>query len=469
MRVLSFLLGVACLVTAADWPTFRGVNSQGLAPDANLPLEFGPEKNVVWKTLLPKGHSSPVLVGNRIYLTGYENEKLYTFALDRGTGKILWRREAPRPRKEKLHDANSPTSASPASDGRSVFVFFTDFGVLSYGPDGEERWKAPLGPFNNPMGQSATPVLSGTTLLVPCDQESGSYFIAFDKDSGKVKWRVERPDFTRGFSTPVLWKPKDGGPIQVLLAGSYRLVAYEVETGKEVWSVRGLTWQLKPTPVMDNDNIYVLGWAGEADPGQQEIVPEFKEALSKWDTDKDGKIGKAEMTEPKLIKGWEGLDLDLDGSLAERDWTMYQQKRSVVNGVNAFKLGGNGDMTATAHLWKYERTLPNVPSPLLLDGILYLCKEGGILTALDAKTGKLLKTARITGAPGAYFASPVAAGGYIYTTSEEGKLAVIKPGADWEVIRINDFNDSVNATPAIVDGKIYVRTHSALYCLAKKD
>lgn len=459
---------VPLLLGAGDWPTFRGPNAQGVSTEKNLPVEFGPGKNLVWRTELPPGHSSPVLVGDRIYLTAYEAEKILTFALERSSGKIVWRREAPRPRKETLHKSNSPSSASVASDGRNVFAFFTDFGVISYGPDGEERWRQPLGPFNNPMGQAATPVLVGKTLLVPCDQESGSFFVAFDSDTGKVKWRVERPDFTRGFSTPVIYTPKGGKP-QALLAGSYKLVAYDVETGKEEWYVSGLTWQLKPTPVMDDERIYVLGWAGEADPGQQEVVPDFAEALAKFDADKDGKIVKAEITDQKLVKGWENLDLDNNGWLGERDWKLYQSKRSVVNGVNAYKLGGKGDMTSQNRLWKFEKYLPNVPSPLLYDGVLYLCKEGGIFTALDAKTGNLLKTGRITGAPGLYFASPIAADGRIWTISEEGKVAVIKPGAEWEVERVNDLGEPVHATPAMIDGRIYIRTHAALYAFAKKD
>jgi outer membrane protein assembly factor BamB len=462
----GFLFFLAAgIAAAADWPTFRGANSAGLAPDKGLIDDFGPDKGVVWKTDLPPGHSSPVIVGGRIYLTGYESKKLYTFALERATGKVVWRREAPRPREEKLHKANSPTSASAASDGRNVFVFFPDFGVLSYGPDGEERWRAALGPFNNPMGQSATPVLSGSTLLVPCDQESGSYFVALDKDTGKTKWRIERPEFTRGFSTPVFWTPK-GGRKQVLLAGSYKLVAYDVETGAEEWFVRGLTWQLKPTPVMDDEHVYVLGWAGEADPGQQEVVPSFEEVAAKIDANKDGKFQKEELDE-KLRKKFGELDMDNDGVLDRRDWGLYQAKRSVVNGVNCFRLGGKGDMTGKSEVWKYEKSLPNVPSPLLYDGVLYLMKEGGILTSLDAKTGKVLKQARLPGALGLYFSSPIAADGKLYTLSEEGKLSIIKAGGEWEVLKVVDMGDGAHATPAILDGRIYVRTHSALWCFGK--
>ena len=463
---IAVTVGTIITASAADWPAFRGPNSSGVGGNADLPVEFGPGKNQIWKTSLPPGHSSPVIVGSRIFLTAWEGEKLFTFALDSATGRILWRREAPRDRKQKLHEKNSPASPSAASDGSNVYVFFTDFGLLSYGPDGGERWRHPLPTFNNPFGQGASPVLTGDTLLLSCDQETGSYFLAVHKDTGKTKWRVERPDYTRGFSTPVLWKPANG-PLQALLAGSYRLTAYEVETGKEAWFVRGLTWQLKPTPVLDGDRIYVLGWAGEADPGQQEQIPSFEESLAKLDKDKDGKLSQEEIGNPKLTKQWGELDLDSDGLMGARDWAMYQSKRAVVNGINAYKLGGAGDMTDRNHLWRYSRSLPNATSPLLYEGVLYMIKDGGILTSLDPASGNVLKQARLSAAPGGYYSSPIGAGGRIYTLSEEGKLSVIRAGGEWEPLATHDFDESCHATPAIADGRIYVRTQSALYCFGR--
>ena len=268
MNLLLLLLLGCCTLFASEWPQYRGPNAAGVSPETDLPAEFGPGKNVVWKTPLPPGHSSPVLSRDRIFVTAFDGPKLFTICLDRATGKILWRRETPRPRTQKLHDSNSPASSSPVTDGSNVYVFFTDFGLISYGPDGNERWKTALGPFNNPFGMGASPILAGDKVLMICDSESGSFFVAVDKNNGAVKWRVERPDVTRGFSTPVLYQPEKG-PLQVLITGAYRLNSYEVETGKELWSVGGLTWQLKPTPVMDRNNIYILGWAGGADTGQQ--------------------------------------------------------------------------------------------------------------------------------------------------------------------------------------------------------
>ncbi len=467
MRLPATLIFCLCLtLDAGEWTQFRGPNSSGVSNEKNIPDDFGPSKNLVWKTALPPGHSSPVLTKTQIYVTAYEGEKILVIALDRATGRVLWRRETPRPRKEGLHKASTPASPSAVTDGANVYAFFTDFGLISYGADGNERWRLPLGPFNNPMGMASSPILSGNTMILNCDSETGSFMLALDKDTGKTKWRIERPEFTRGFSTPLLWKPPDG-PLQVIVAGSYKLMAYAVETGEPVWWIGNLTWQLKPTPVMDGENIYVLGWAGEADMGQQENVPDFAEILKQWDSNHDGILQKDEILNPKLKKDWRQMDLDNDGSVNERDWKMYQSRRKAVNAVVAAKLGGKGDMTEKNILWRYYKSLPNVPSPLYYQGVVYLVKEGGIMTALDAKTGKVLKQGRLTGAPGDYFSSPVAFDGEIMTISHEGKISIVKAGAEWETIRVIEMGEDVNATPAISDGKLYIRTHQHLYCFAK--
>jgi hypothetical protein len=163
--VLLALTSCAVLTVAQEWRQFRGPNASGVSTESNIPVEFGPEKNVIWKTAVPLGHSSPVIAEDRIFITGFEGEKLLTIALDRATGRKLWTREAPRPRKQVIErPANSPTSASPATDGRNVYVFFQDFGILAYGPDGNELWRMPLGPFNNPFGHGASPILAGRSI-----------------------------------------------------------------------------------------------------------------------------------------------------------------------------------------------------------------------------------------------------------------------------------------------------------------
>jgi outer membrane protein assembly factor BamB len=381
---------------------------------------------------------------------------------------VLWRREAPRPRKQVIErPANSPSSATPVSDGRNVYAFFQDFGLLSYGPDGNELWRIPLGPFNNPFGHGASPVLAGNTLLMVCDQDEGSFLLAVDKSSGKTLWRTERSHAQRGYSTPVLYRNPDGGQ-QVIVAGSYRLSGYDLRTGKEIWYVRRLPWQVKPTPVIAGDVVYFVAWSGESEPGQQEEIPSFRETLAKLDGNKDGKLSKDEIPDPR-VKGRfeEYLDLDDTGFLEERDWVQFQERRLGENALRAYRLGGRGDVTESHFLWKQGKSLPNVPSPLLYRGVLYTLKEGGIFSSYDPAKGEVLKQARLTGALGDYFASPVAADGRVYTVSEPGKLAVIRAGAQWEVLQVNDLGDGCKATPAIADGRMYLRTYSTLYCFGR--
>jgi hypothetical protein len=209
-------------------------------------------------------------------------------------------------------------SASPATDGKNLFVFFQDFGLLAYGPDGNERWRMALGPFNNPFGHGASPIVAGDTLLMNIDQDAGSFLLALDKNTGKVRWRTERPLAQRGYATPVLYRA------QVLVAGSYRLTGYDLKTGKELWYIRRLPWQIKPTPVVAGDVVYFSTWAGESEPGQQENIPSFADALAKLDTNKDGKLSKDEVIDPRAKDRFEEyLDLDDTGFLERRDWEHF--------------------------------------------------------------------------------------------------------------------------------------------------
>jgi outer membrane protein assembly factor BamB len=221
---------------------------------------------------------------------------------------------------------------------------------------------------------------------------------------------------------------------------------------------------MKSTPVLGDGVIYVHGWAGGADEGQQEDVVPFEEVLKQRDANGDGKLSREEVADEKIKKDWQSYDLDRDGVLNERDWRFYRSRRSAQNAVLAFRLGGTGDLTNKNFLWRYQKTLPNVPSPILYEGILYLMKEGGVLTALDASNGSMVKQGRLQNALGDYFASPVVADGKLYTVSHDGRVTVLRPGKDWEVLATNALGEDCNATPAVDDGRIYLRTHQTLYC-----
>ena len=436
---LALLMAASVLLSSASelvWDRFRGPNGAGVSAEVGIPEEFGPKTNVVWKTPLPEGLSSPVFGADSIFLTGFDGDKLITFSLDRSTGRIKWRREIVRERAGQLRKPNNPASPSVATDGQSVFAFFQDFGLVAYGPDGNELWRRPLGPFNNPMGLGTSPVYVAGKVIQICDSETDSFMLAVDASTGETVWRNERPFSLRGFSTPVVYQPDEGG-VQVLVAGSYELSAYDVGSGEKVWWVEGLTWQLKPTPVLDDQG--------------------------------DARLSAAELSEhfgKKVSGGLGSYDLDNSGYMELRDWEHHRRKRRAVNAVRKIRLGGKGDVTEGAVQWLYYKSLPNVPSPLLYDGVVYLTKDGGIMTALSADDGSVLKQARLREAMGRYFASPVAADGKIFAADETGQISVVKPGPEWEVIRTNAMGEEIYATPVIMDGRLFVRTAKALYCFA---
>jgi len=481
MPTRLLLLLSATVLTAADWPMFRGVNGSGVATVSKAPTDFGPAKNVVWKTSLPFGHSSPVITGDLIFLTGAEGGervdagrgdkvvdqggKLFTLCLDRKTGKILWRRQAPRPRIERYQKVNSPASPSAATDGTSVFVFFADYGIISYSKDGDERWSTPVGPFNNVNGHGSSPIVYGDLVILVCDQDAGSFLLALDKKTGLERWRVDRSEVTRSYVTPVIFTPKQG-PAELIVPGAYQVTSYNALTGEKLWWVRGFSWQPKSLAVIEGDTIFVHGYEGGGEAETPTETPSWTEALTLYDANKDGKIVQDEI-DPKMQKSFYLLDLDSKGYLTTRDWEFYRARRAARNTLLAIQPSGRGDISQTAVLWRMQKFLPNVPSPLLYQGVLYLVKDGGIFTSLDPKTGAILKQGRLTGALDTYYSSPVAAAGKLYLFSQNGTATVLLAGAQWETLKTVEMDEPVFATPAFVDNRMYVRTRGALYCFAE--
>lgn len=451
---------------AVDWPQFRGPNGGGVSNATDLPIQFGPQQNVIWKTIVPRGHSSPVLAGDRLFLTAFEGKQLLTFCLDRRTGAIQWKRQAPRSRFTKSQGANTPATPSPVTDGQNVFVFFEDFGLISYGPDGRERWRHPLGPFNSPYGMAASPVLADGKVLLLCDQDTNSFLLAVDKDDGRVRWKTERPEATHGFSTPAIYRPLKG-PAQVVVSGAYELAGYSVDSGEKLWWVRGMAWQAKSAPIVEGDMAYVHSWMASPSELGLKDAPPFEQALQEQDANKDRKLAPEEVPDPEIRKLWFLFDLNKDGYMDEREWNIHRARGSAGNGLFAIGLGGRGDLTETGVLWKHQKSLPKIPSPLLYHNVLYILREGGILTALNPETGEVRKQGRIEGALDPYYASPIAADDKIYTVSHNGKVAVLKAGGLWEILAVNDLGEECWATPAMDDHRLYVRTRSALYCFGK--
>jgi outer membrane protein assembly factor BamB len=464
--LLGSLLALALF--GADWPQLRGPNGSGLCPSCgHLPTEFGPQNNVLWKTELPEGKSSPVLAGDRIFLTAAEGDDLITMCLSRTTGKVQWRRSIRAGKREAQHTLNHRAAPTPVIGGDSVFVFFADFGLAAYDYEGNPRWQLPLGPFNSLHGVVASPVYADGKVILVCDQDTGAYIIAVDAATGKIAWKKPR-DVINGYSTPTVYHPARG-PAQIIAAGSYQLTAYSVVDGETLWFVRGLTCQPKSAPIIAGDIVYFSGWTPGNDAGQQVELPTFAEVIASADANRDKKLSQVELPQAWQPTGsWRAIDLDRDGFMDEREWTFFRTRRAARNGLLAVKLGGSGDVTDTHVLWRYEKSLPDVPAPLVYNSIVFLVRSGGIATALDAQSGKVLKQARLTGALEGYYASPIGVDGKVYIAGENGKVVVLRAAGDWEILAINDFGSDIYATPAIGDGTMYLRTRDALYAIGSK-
>jgi outer membrane protein assembly factor BamB len=429
-----------------------------------LPSKIGPSDNLLWKTELPSGHSSPVIAGDRLFLTGFEGDKLFTIAMNTVTGKEAWRQEAPRDRTTKIRAKNTPASPSPVTDGKSVFVYFEDYGLLAYSRDGKLLWKYPLPAIMTPYGPGSSPVLADGLVILDVDQDKGSFLLAVDAKNGKQRWRTERPEATHGFATPVIYRPSKGKP-EIIVSGSFRVDSYSLASGERLWWVEGMAWQAKSTPVIAGDRLYVHSWmAAPSELGVKEILP-YEEMIKLWDKNGDGKLAVAESQDKELAAVWFLWDLDRDKLVDEKEWNNLRARNTAKNGLYAIRLGGaRGNVTDTHVLWRYDKSLPNIPSPILYQNVLYVLREGGILTALNPEDGSVLKQGRVEGAPGGYFASLVAGDGKLYAASQEGKVAVLKAGADWEVLATTDLGDEIWSTPAIAGGRVFVRTQKAVYC-----
>jgi hypothetical protein len=225
---------------------------------------------------------------------------------------------------------------------------------------------------------------------------------------------------------------------------------------------------VKSVPVIGGGALYFNGWAPGGEPGERIELPEFKTMLATHDQDRDGKLSKAEVPKNWHPGNWDMQDLDKDGLLNEKDWRYYSMRRTSSNSLMAIKLGGRGDVTATHVLWRYDKSLPDVPAVLLYRNVLYLVRNGGILQTIDPVTGKALKQGRLTHALDEYYASPVAGDGKVYMISRNGAVSVLEAGGAWGLASSADLGEEVFATPAIANGWIWVRTASALYAFAER-
>jgi len=301
-------------------------------------------------------------------------------------------------------------------------------------------------------------------VIVNRDQDFNSSLLALNLETGMLLWETPRPGITGGFGTPILWR--NGGADEVVMPGSVRLKGYDLGTGVERWMVEGVASFVCTTPVLGDNQLYFAAWSqGKADSSFPTDWPSF---LKQNDKNGDGKILRSEF-DPVEWDYMRGLDQDRDGEISEADLAAIMKTAAkAANSLIAVRPGGTGDISRTHVAWTYDRGLPYVPSPLYYEGRIYLIKDGGMLSSIDAKSGKPFYTQERLDAGGGYYASPVAADGRIYVVSVPGKLTVVRAGGEApQILHQAEFGERIFATPALVGDKIYLRTQTRLYALGE--
>jgi len=454
-RIAIFIL-MASLAQSEEWSRFRGPNGQGISTATGFPVEFNRTKNLVWRTPVRPGKSSPVLSSKHVFITGFENRTLYIQCFDRFTGKLLWERSEPLAQKRDVNLLNHPAAITPVTDGDNVFAFFKDYGLLSYSAAGKLRWRVPLGPFTNSQGVGASPILVRDLLILQVDQLEGSFIAAYAASSGKMRWKAAREE-SESWGTPIVYA-RPGEDVQIVTVGANQIGGHRLTGGKRTFTFPEASPSMVSSPLIDGNTLYAFGY------GFQTSQP-FSSLLARSDKNKDGVLTPDEYGTVNVFRAAGYYMGNGDGIVTEEKWKLWNDHVRGPTGLFALDLTGASSTVSPALLWRFEKGFESViPSPLLHQQILYSVRNGGILTAFDARTGEVARTGRIPGALGGYSASPVLAEGRLYFASEEGKVSVVRPGREWELIQLNDLQEEIFATPALSAGKIFIRTAEALYC-----
>ena len=498
--IVTFLLMHSAKTIRANepnWPQFRGPGGLGIAPDnQTYPTTLDMSKNLLWKTEVPKGHSSPCIWGDNIFITARSGKSLETICINRGNGKIKWRKSVEPEKLEKISGSNSHATPTPVCNAKRVYVHFGSFGLLAYDVNGNELWRKPLPLSNVAHGSASSPVLVNNMVVINRDpdgpnyggrRKEGEYILAVDQNTGETIWRQERRMDSPGWSTPVLWK--HGNEQELVVIGGGHLISYDLKDGHKRWwfdnlpSVMGVAL----TPVYTEDTLFVAVAVGRSgDPVNPIELPGFNELIEMYDSDKDNRLIQAEIPDdlsliyrrgPEVTgvkRRFSQLDTDQDGAIGEVEWNkVVIDTKNISPGqmdaLIAIRSGGKDDVSQSHERWRAYEGIGQVSSPLFYQGRIYLVKHGGNVTCYDAKTGDKIYGDRV-GPRAYYFASPVAADNKIYFCSSNGIIIVVQAGDKFRILAQNKIRERIYATPALVDGKIYVRTDKNMYAfISAKD
>jgi outer membrane protein assembly factor BamB len=475
-----------------NWNQFRGPNGQGVVEADRIPVHFGPESNVLWKTVIGTGHSSPVIWNNRIFLTAYEpanKKELITLAINREDGKILWHRIIQTETKVRFHPLNNPASCTPAADDKHVYVYFGTYGLLCYDHAGNEVWQRKIDTPKSKYGMATSPILYEDKVIMVLDNDGGSSrLLAVHRDTGKTVWEQQRSLFKAGWSTPTIFR--HGETEELVVLGSKRLTSYNPSTGEEIWWAGGFPQETVGVPVI-GDGLLFAGAAALGGRGDDKLdaAGTWKMTVDEFDKNHDNQIQREEMTKgfafiqrPELPKDNPGYGLPVRSMdtllrifdhnknriISEAEWmqTMSGFAAHSRPYLVAIRPGATKDARKSHLAWEIRRGIPETPSILYCQGKLYLLRAGGVLTCLEASTGKELFRERI-GAVGQYTASPIVAGDKIIAASVRGVVTVIQVDDKLKVLARNKFGEKIFATPAVAENKIYLRTTGHFYALGR--
>jgi outer membrane protein assembly factor BamB len=400
--------------TLENWPQWRGPDYDGISHETNLPTTWSESSNVVWRLEMPgMGGSTPAVWDKHIFLTSQDGDNLVVVAASTD-GKLLWKRPIGANRPIRGDEGNG-ASPSPSTDGKHVFVFVGSGQLACFDFDGKEIWKFNAqdryGRFQTQHGMHTTPLLYQDRLYMQLIHSGGAWVIALDPASGKEIWKVARKsdgyaENEHSYASPCLWHR--GADAYLITHGNDYAIAHRLTDGSEIWRVG----ELNPKDNYRPDLRFVAS-------------PVASAALIVVPTAKSGVVV--------------GVRPDAAGIITP---------------------GNSGE------LWRIDRNSPDVPSPLIVNGLVYLCRETGVLMCVDGKNGKVLYSQRTH--TERHRASPVYADGKIYLTARDGTVTVIKPGPTYTVLATNRLEDHFTASPAISHGRLYFRGFDTLYAIGAK-
>lgn len=464
------------------WLQFRGPEASGIAPeDADPPIHFSADTNLLWKTSILPGWSSPCIVNERIFLTGYNKKDslVHTFAVNRENGEILWKDSVKMWWVYDLHPANSYANPTIASDGKRIYVHHPARGVICYDLDGSKCWDYLHWGLTFKMASSSSPLLKDSLLLVTLNHSGNPRIVMLDCATGDSIGVIRNPEHMQSFagraSTPVLH-----GDLLILHQFG-KVAAYNINTSEAVWWLKTPTAGVS-TPVVTGDMVYLGTFTQFGEKGLNKFQYDFDDLLAAYDLNQNQELEQSEIPDSLMVyertdavdefemnmalnddSFIKYFDKNNDQALDRGEWeaSIELAKQYYHHGMMAIPITGRGELSAADLLWRVEDNSPETPSPLVAGNHVFYIKNGGIMTVIDKESGEVEKLDRI-GAAGVYLSSPLLAGNRIYTCSYNGTITVLS-AVDFSVLAHNKLKEKIGASPVAVDDVLYIRTDKHLY------